>query len=297
MLVRSLATAALLLVVASELPSSELPSSKVTAAAERESSQSNAAATTGKVDAAGSTTASTTRSVIGNQTPADSAQPDLSRAKSPRSPRILFITAKDCEQCALELARLRKAGGEFEAMQSRGWKIGAGPENHLQIVDRDAIPELVVQLKVREYPTVACISNGEIIRSFKDGCSTPLDAWTFGWLIKGEWERPKAVVPEAIRVKSTGSYPLRGNHWSVEGDFNPSREKIMSHLRGPHGSQIAADYAIDGWSYEELRSLHDDIHEREGGGAAAAGYYSGYYEAPQPRGANQFSAGRKMSGI
>ncbi|HMC12604.1 MAG TPA: hypothetical protein VKH44_14995, partial [Pirellulaceae bacterium] len=195
-------------------------------------------------------------------------------------------------------ARLRKPGGEFEAMQSRGWKIGDSAENHLQIVDREAIPELVAQLNVREYPTVACISNGEIVRSFKDGCSTPLDAWTFGWLIKGTWERPQAVVPEAIRVKSTGSYRLRGNHWSVEGDWNPSREKVISHLRGPHGSQIAATYAIDGWSYEELRSLHDDIHEREGGGVASSGSYSGgYYQAPQPRGANQFSAGRKMTGL
>ena len=287
MLVRLLVTAALLLVVAS----------KTTSAADNEPSKSDTAATTVKVDAPGGTPRpAATGPATKNPALAESQPAESSRA-APRSTRILFITAKDCEQCAQELARLRKAGGEFEAMVSRGWKIGEGPNNHLQIVERDAIPELVVQLKVREYPTVACISNGEIIRSFKDGCSTPLDAWTFGWLIKGEWERPKAVVPEAIRVKSTGSYPLRGNHWSVEGDLNPSREKIMSHLRGPHGSQIAANYAIDGWSYEELRSLHDDIHEREGGGAAAAGYYSGYYEAPQPRGANQFSAGRKMSGL
>jgi len=219
---------------------------------------------------------------------------------APRTTRVLYITAKDCEQCALELAKLRKPGGEFEAMQARGWKIGEDPDNHIQIVDREAIPELVSQLNVREYPTVACISNGEIVRSFKDGCSTPLDAWTFGWLIKGTWERPQAVIPEAIRVKSTGSYRLRGNHWSVEGDWNPSREKVISHIRGPHGnSQLLASYAIDGWSYEELRSLHDDIHEREGGGVPAAGYYtgSGYYQAPQPRGADQFGAGRKMMGL
>jgi hypothetical protein len=280
MLARFFATAALLLAAVSALA---VPESA--AAAENEPAKSDNTATTVKGDASGLAT----EGQRGTESP----------KSAPRATRILFITAKDCEQCAAELAKLRKPGGDFESMQSRGWKIGEGPENHIQIVDRDAIPELVLQLNVREYPTVACISNGEIIRSFKDGCSTPLDAWTFGWLIKGEWERPQAVIPEAIRVKSTGSYRLRGNHWSVEGDWNPSREKVIGHIRGPHGSsQLAASYAIDGWSYEELRSLHDDIHEREGGGSvAASGYYSGYYQAPQPRGANQFSAGRKMMGL
>lgn len=274
MLARTLATAAVLLGVASEF----------VAAAENEPVKSDKTATTVIDDASGRATE--------NQGLAETPRP------APRATRILFITAKDCEQCAQELAKLRKPGGDFESMQSRGWKIGEGPENHLQIVDREAIPDLVVQLNVREYPTVACISNGEIVRSFKDGCSTPLDAWTFGWLIKGESERPQAVIPEAIRVKSTGSYRLRGNHWSVEGDWSPSREKVISHLRGPHGSQVAATYAIDSWSYEELRSLHDDIHEREGGGVVSSGYYSGYYQqSAQPRGANQFGAGRKMMGL
>ncbi|HEY2251809.1 MAG TPA: hypothetical protein VGH74_12140 [Planctomycetaceae bacterium] len=251
-------------------------------------------------------TAAVLLAVVSNLTAADAAEstrPDPTATEAarpaPRKTRVLYITAKDCEQCAQELAKLRKPGGEFEAMQARGWKIGEGPENHIQIVDREATPELVLQLHVREYPTVACISNGEIVRSFKDGCSTPLDAWTFGWLIKGESERPQAVIPEAIRVTSTGSYRLRGNHWSVEGDWNPSREKVVAHLRGTHGGSVSTTYAIDGWSYEELRSLHDDIHEREGGSVTASGYYSGsgYYQAPQPRGADQFGAGRKMMGL
>jgi hypothetical protein len=288
MLARLLASAALLLAVASELTAS-----RFAAAAEKESSRSDTTAKAVQDEASSAATGSATE----NQSPADSSPEKSSRA-APRSTRILFITAKDCEQCAQELAKLRKPGGDFESMQSRGWKIGEGPENHIQIVDREAIPELIEQLNVHEYPTVACISNGEIVRSFKDGCSTPLDAWTFGWLIKGESERPQAVIPEAIRVKSTGSYRLRGNHWSVEGDWNPSREKVISHLRGPHGNQVAATYAIDSWSYEELRSLHDDIHEREGGGVASSGSYSGYYpQQAQPRGANQFGAGRKMMGL
>lgn len=221
--------------------------------------------------------------------PADAKGSTAELRVAPRNPRVLFITAKDCEPCDKEVARLRQPGGVFEGMRSIGWKIGETPDNHIQIVDRDSIPDLVRQLNVREFPTVACINDGEIIRSFKDGCSTPLDAWTFGWLMKGQNERPQAAIPEAIRVATTGQYTLRGNHWSIDGDWNPTQAAVINHLRGPnHGHQITANnWQIESWSYEELRSLHDDLHEREGGGAYAQ-------TAPARTGVNQFSAGRKF---
>jgi hypothetical protein len=181
------------------------------------------------------------------------------------SSRVLFITAKSCPKCDAELARLNAAGGDFAWLRSGGWRIGPGPENHIQIVDRDAIPELVRKLDPHEFPAVACIDDGEVVRSFKSGCTTPLDAWTFDWLAKGVNHRPAAPVLEAARVESTGSYQLRGNHWSVDGDWNPSRDKVLEHLRGPnHVSYLQASWHIDAWSYEELRSLHDDLHERYG---------------------------------
>src|SRR4051794_6101196 len=62
---------------------------------------------------------------------------------SVRSTRVLIIIAKDCEDCSKELARLRKSGGEFDVMKSLGWKIGEEPSNHVQIVDRDEVPEMV----------------------------------------------------------------------------------------------------------------------------------------------------------
>jgi hypothetical protein len=149
-------------------------------------------------------------------------------------------------------------------MRSRGWKIGPGSENHVQIIDRETVPELVKELNVREFPVVACLEHGEIIRSFKDGCTTPLDAWTFGWLLTGKNERPPTAIAEPARVAWTGHYRLRGNHWSVDGDWNPSFATLAGHLRGPnHYYRIASSWQLEAWSYEELRSLHDDLHEQE----------------------------------
>ncbi len=223
-----------------------------------------------------------------------------SRSPTPRNPRVLFIVDRDCERCEDELERLRKPGGDFEAMRARGWKIGESPDCHLQIVDRETIPAFVWELKVREFPTVCCVSDGQIVRSFTEGCRTPLDAWTFGFLLKGANERPRGAVLEAARVKSTGSYPLRGNHWSVEGDWNPTPDKLVAHLRGPnHGQQLAATWAIEVWSYEELRSLHDDLHEREmasGTATVAAGSSYYYPRSSSNGGTNYHSAGHKMLG-
>ncbi len=209
--------------------------------------------------------------------------------------RVLFITKDGCERCQSELIRLRAPGGDFEKLQSTGWRIGDGPNNHIQIVDYEDIPELMQLLKVKEFPTVACIVDGEIVRSFKDGCTTPLDVWTFGWLLKGANERPKSAISEAARVETTGNYRLRGNHWTVEGDPNPSKEFVLKHLRGIHGNSSAPYGAIENWSTEELRSLHDDIHEREGGSVAAT-YAGPAYTQPANRSLDAFSGNRKVMG-
>ena len=211
-----------------------------------------------------------------------------------RNTRVVFITAKGCDECDRVLMRLRRPGGDFEKMQATGWKIGDGPENHIQIVDRAAVPDLVEKLEVREFPTVACIADGEIVRAFQSGCTTPLDSWTLSWLMKGKDERPTPVKPEAITVATTGNYPLRGNHWSLDGIWNPSKETLVSHLRGPvHGSQIAASYQIETWSVEELRSLHDNLHEIEMGGAVPANYAT---QQPAKAGFSSSSATNKFNG-
>ncbi|MES1213083.1 MAG: hypothetical protein ABUL64_00715 [Singulisphaera sp.] len=207
-----------------------------------------------------------------------------------RNPRVLFITSTDEPACHEELARLRAPGGDFSKLQKVGWMIGPGPENHLQIVDRAAIPDLIAQLNVRHFPAVACVDDMKIVRSFQSGCTTPLDMWTFGWLAKGVDERPPGGLLEPARTETTGHYPLRGNHWSVDGDWSPRREVVIGHLRGPaHARYLNAAWEVESWSYEELRSVHDDLHERYGGGVSAS-------RANSHSSANQFSASRKITG-
>ncbi len=239
--------------------------------------------------AASSGTLSSGAAASGTGKTSSDAQPAAVDPSKP--PRVLFVIGKDCPRCERELARLRRPGGDFEKMRSRGWKIGPGPENHLQIVDRGTLGELAELLGGQELPKVICVRDQEIVRSFQSGCTTPLDMWTFGWLIKGIDERPPGFVPEKARVESAGHYPLRGNHWSIDEDWNPSRERVVAHLRGPtHGHQISVSYEIETWSYEELRSLHDNLHEQEMGGIS----YGSYGARAQP--SNPFSATRKVTG-
>jgi hypothetical protein len=81
---------------------------------------------------------------------------------------------------------------------------------------------------------------------------------------------------------------LRGNHWSIDEDWSPTKTKVLGHLRGPnHGDQIRAGREIENGSYEELRSLHDNLYGLEMGGMS-------YSARSQP--SNKFSASTNVSG-
>ncbi len=189
-----------------------------------------------------------------------------------RQARVLIIVKDDCPKCEEQLKQLHRPGGPFESMKATGWKIDTTPDAHVQIVNYKDVPKFTVALTTTDYPAVAAIDGEEVTRYFKSGCTTPLDAWTFNWLLTGKNERPTEPATEPVRVATTGNYRLRGNHWSVEGDFNPSQQKIVAHLRGPNHAASASAYGnFEAWSVEELRSLHDDLHEREGGLASGVG--------------------------
>ncbi len=228
---------------------------------------------------------------VSNQATASGQQSATPKKKS----RVLFITSKSSTHCAEEVARLTKSGGEFDRMRAIGWKIGPEIANQIRLVDEADVPEVVKQFEIREFPIVAYLEGDEIVRAFRSGCTTPLDAYTFAWLAKGIDERPPGQIPEIARVDWTGNYPLRGNHWTIDGMASPSRETLLGHLRGPiHGPQIRADYVIESWSYEELRSLHDNLHEVEMGGVSFAN--STYFKQMQKKSGPIKSASGKALG-
>jgi len=88
-------------------------------------------------------------------------------------------------------------------------------------------------------------------------------------------EQPKAATAPAkklaVVVPSNASeppkpkghhYPVRGGHWSVNGDWTPSKGELVRHLMddGTHKGKFTRAY-LEGLSREELLSLHDDDHE------------------------------------
>ena len=218
--------------------------------------------------ASSSLTVSDTETLVVEQENANSGE-IVTSAKESEPPvsasQILFIVDPDCAACD-EL--LKELESEFRPMRVSGWKIDRGTGAHIRIINKaDAVVLLNLseqEAKDMQLPKVLATRKNDVVRYFKSGCSTPLDRWTFDWLFTGVDRRPAPPPIEAVTVATTGNYPLRGGHWSVEGDWHPSREKVLAHLRGPnHQSQLKPEWNLEIWSREELRSLHDNLHELE----------------------------------
>jgi Thioredoxin len=89
----------------------------------------------------------------------------------PRRKRLLYFTASWCAACRGNDATLR-------VLKSRGWQIGPGEENHIQIVDLDARPDLQARYAVRGVPTWVLIEDGRERRR----CCGVLDPFAVGRL-------------------------------------------------------------------------------------------------------------------
>lgn len=84
--------------------------------------------------------------------------------------------------------------------------------------------------------------------------------WQSGWTNKEQFlakllddnSSPPAKKP-AMAVKDSG-----GSHWSVEGDWSPSRQKAINHLVNVHGYQRDR---IESLNIGQLLTLHDAAHE------------------------------------
>jgi len=182
----------------------------------------------------------------------------------PRHPdlQVLLIMSWDYPGAEAKLRELEAIDGPFDRLRKQGWTVGLNPTDNVRIVSTHQVSALVERLRITQFPAVVAVADGQVVRSFTSGCTTPLDEHTFGWLRTGVGTRPASAPRPAPTVATSGNYPLRGAHWSVDGDWNPPIQQLVQHLRSPmHQHLFPAGWNIERWAYQELLSLHDDLHE------------------------------------
>lgn len=86
----------------------------------------------------------------------------------------------------------------------------------------------------------------------------PGNAWVEGWPGKTKFlaklfdDKSEPPVLKPVAIKDS-----HGSHWSVMGDWTPSREKTLNHLVSTHGFQRNR---IDKLNLGQLLTLHDLVH-------------------------------------
>ena len=86
--------------------------------------------------------------------------------------------------------------------------------------------------------------------SVPDTSRTEVEIWTADWL------------KDLERRKVEPCYPVSGGWWSVDGDWNPSIEKVRNHLyKSPNHTEAKFElYWLSLLKFEEIQSLHSDHH-------------------------------------
>ena len=82
-----------------------------------------------------------------------------------------------------------------------------------------------------------------------------VELWNLDWLDQ--------ISQQQVR-KDLACYPIRnGSYWSVEGDWNPTKEKVKNHLfKSPnHVSGKFEDHWLKELNHMELQSIHSDHHD------------------------------------
>ena len=122
---------------------------------------------------------------------------------------------------------------------------------------------------LKDHPGVEVVSHkDDTLRGFFSGKSFPIlhwgpgDAWQQGWsgkeqflakLFKDDSQSPAKKPVQQLQVKDS-----HGSHWSVEGDWSPSRQKTINHLVNVHGYQQSR---VEDLNLGQLLTLHDYAHE------------------------------------
>lgn len=165
-------------------------------------------------------------------------------ANNPPPNRMLMFTASWCGPCK------DWKNNVAPEMRKRNWLIGKEDWNHIQFIDSDKNKDLESKYGINSLPTFIMIDpfGREVART--------------GFLNAGEMSSFYNKHKEAKKKVQTASYPLNGRTWSVNGDYNPSRQTLIDHLLygGVHAGKFTKDY-LSQLSRDELMSLHGDDHD------------------------------------
>jgi hypothetical protein len=69
-----------------------------------------------------------------------------------------------------------------------------------------------------------------------------------------------AFAKASLALASQGVARIAGPRWNVNGNWTPSVEEVQGHLRSAHGIDPG------GLGLDDLIALHDNAHNRMGGG-------------------------------
>ena len=80
----------------------------------------------------------------------ESKKPEKQVAKEPRPARVrmMFFTSDSCQNCPQYKADL------VSQLGPKGWKIGEGAGNHMEIINTDGDPSLLGTWKIKVWPTI-----------------------------------------------------------------------------------------------------------------------------------------------
>lgn len=142
--------------------------------------------------------------------------------------------------------------GTLEKLSQAGWRIGDAPDAQIRI---ETSPIVAHFYGITEKPAAIYVEGDDIVRRLGEKCGLKRDAFAIGWLYTGQTQ----VTHQQTQ---TGRYPLRGHWWSVSGDWKPTRQQVIQHLKtsSQHRGEFPSEW-LDTLSYEEAHSLHSDDHE------------------------------------
>lgn len=173
--------------------------------------------------------------------------------------QVIFFTSQTSYDC------LKIQMQYFPLLREVGWAVSEDESAQVRIVDVKRNPDLWQRYGSEKdgLPQFVTVYDGEVIRSLRKGCATPMDQWGVGWLYHGVDERPEPKR-ERVTADSNGIYPVRGSWWSVEGHWNASKSYVIHHLLTSPNHTRLRPYAdqIRRLSRVEAHSLHSDDHER-----------------------------------